>query len=175
MKPACSPLPLTILAFALLASTGATVHAAVPRNDPWPGLVSHVADGDTIRVRPLQGGKPVRVRINGIDAPEICQAGGPAARDALKRRVLGRQVVVIGRSRDDYGRLLGQVVLDGDDVGAWMVVQGQAWSYRYRGAAGPYAVQQRRAQASRRGIFSDGHVSAIYPAVFRQQHGTCAH
>ena len=147
--------------------------AAAPHRDRWSGVVTYVVDGDSVRVRPLQGGKPVSIRLGGIDAPEICQSGGAASRDALKRRVLGLQVAIEGKSRDDYSRLLARVMLDGDDVGARMVKDGHAWSYRYRGSAGPYAAQQRLAEAARRGIFDVGGEAAVYPAVFRKQHGAC--
>ena len=165
------------LALALLAvfciATAQPSGAVAPHPDRWSGVVTYVVDGDSVRVRPLQGGKPVSVRLDGIDAPEICQSGGDAARDALKRRVLGLQVVIEGRSRDDYGRLLARIILDGDDVGARMVKGGHAWSYRYRGSAGPYAAQQRLAESARRGIFADTSAVPVYPAAFRKQHGAC--
>ena len=175
------PSPYTItksgLALALLAVccivTAQSSDAAAPHRDRWSGVVTYVVDGDSVRVRPLQGGKPVSVRVDGIDAPEICQSGGDTARDALKRRVLGLQVVIEGKTRDDYGRLLARIILDGDDVGARMVKDGHAWSYRYRGSAGPYAAQQRLAESARRGIFAVGGEAAVYPAVFRKQHGAC--
>ena len=147
--------------------------AAAPHSDQWSGVVTYVVDGDSVWVRPLQGGKPVRVRVKGIDAPEICQTGGETARDALKRRVLGLKVVVEGKSRDDYGRLLARIMLEGDDVGARMVEDGNAWSYRYRGSSGPYAAQQRVAESARRGIFANAVAHALYPAAFRKQHGSC--
>jgi micrococcal nuclease len=146
-----------------------------PQRTRWAGIVTYVVDGDTVRVRPLQGGKPVSIRVDGIDAPEICQSGGDASRDALTRRVLGRQVVIDGRSRDDYGRLLGKVLLDGADVGEQMVKDGHAWSYRYRGRGGPYAAQQQLAESAGRGLFAAAAAPAIYPRVFRKQHGACPH
>ena len=172
-----NPTKKSWLALALLAvcciATAQPSTAAAPHRDRWLGVVSYVVDGDSVRVRPLQGGKPISVRLDGIDAPEICQSGGDTARDALKHRVLGLQVVIEGKSRDDYGRLLARIILDGDDVGARMVKDGQAWSYRYRGSAGPYAAQQRLAEAARRGIFADAGAAAVYPAAFRKQHGAC--
>ena len=147
--------------------------AAAPHSDQWSGVVTYVVDGDSVWVRPLQGGKPVRVRVKDIDAPEICQTGGETARDALKRRVLGLKVVVEGKSRDDYGRLLARIMLEGDDLGARMVEDGNAWSYRYRGSGGPYAAQQRVAESARRGIFAKAVAHALYPAAFRKQHGSC--
>lgn len=141
---------------------------------PWWGVVSYVVDGDTVHVRPDDGGAPLSVRVDGIDAPEICQPGGAASRDALRRRVLGRHVAVQGRRQDDYGRLLARIFLNDEDLGQWMVAQGQAWSYRYRGNAGPYALEQSSAEAAGRGLFSpaDG-PPPMEPRAFRKQHGTC--
>lgn len=50
----------------------------------WSGVVTHVSDGDTVWVEPTQGGEAQKIRLLGIDAPEICQAWGPQARDALQ-------------------------------------------------------------------------------------------
>lgn len=161
---------LVILATAMAASA---VLASPRSATPWSGVVTYVVDGDTVRVRPPGGGKPVSIRIDGIDAPEICQAGGPTSRDALKRRVLGQRVAVHGRVRDDYGRLLARIMLDGEDQGRWMVAQGQAWSYRYRGSAGPYAAEEGRAQAARRGLFSMQPSAPVNPRDFRKSHGSC--
>lgn len=140
----------------------------------WSGVVTYVVDGDTVRVRPPGGGKPISVRISGIDAPEICQAGGTASRDALMRKLLGQRVAVHGRQHDDYGRLLAKISFKGEDTGRWMVAQGLAWSYRNRGNAGPYAAQQRQARAAGLGIFSPSHAAPpVYPAQFRKRHGSC--
>jgi micrococcal nuclease len=162
-----------VLVAACCAALPVSVLAAEPQRTRWTGVVTYVVDGDTVWVRPLQGGKPVSVRVDGIDAPEICQAGGEASRDALKVRVLHRQVLIDSRSHDDYGRLLGKILLDGVDMGERMVTEGQAWSYRFRGRGGPYAAQQRLAESARRGIFADSTIAAVYPRVFRKQHGAC--
>lgn len=136
------------------------------------GKVSHVTDGDSVWVRPAQGGKARRVRIVGIDAPEICQAHGLAARDALRWQVVGRQVRVQGRGRDDYDRQLRRIGTAAvPDLGAWMVSQGHAWSYRRRGRAGPYDAQEALARAARRGLWAQA--GAIEPRIFRRVHGSC--
>ncbi len=134
------------------------------------GVVTRVADGDTLWVRPA-GGKPVKVRLQGIDAPEHCQHWGEQARAALASRVLHRQVAVHTRAHDDYQRAIARVELNGEDVAAWMVREGHAWSYRYRRSPGPYAGQERRARAARRGLF--GQPAAVEPRVFRKTHGPC--
>lgn len=138
---------------------------------PWQGTVTRVSDGDTLWVRPAAGGKPVKVRIAGMDAPEICQAGGRAARKVLAARVQGRRLGVIARGQDDYGRTIAALELDGEDVAGWMVNQGHAWSYGLDRDGGPYAAQQAHAQAAARGLFADR--AALAPRLFRKRHGPC--
>lgn len=137
----------------------------------WVGKVSHVSDGDTLWVRPQRSGAPRAVRLNGIDAPELCQAHGERARAALVARVLGQQVQVRVRSKDDYGRALARVSLQGQDIGGWLVTQGHAWSYRHRGRPGPYATEEKQARGRRLGLF--GASRPENPRDFRKRHGPC--
>lgn len=134
--------------------------------------VSWVMDGDTVLLVPEGEGDPVRLRIQGIDAPESCQPGGQAARDALIALVLRRSVRVEADGQDSYGRQLGRLWLAGQDVGAEMVRSGMAWAYGFRTGRGPYAALQREAQRERRGLFSAPD-TAMSPAVFRRFHGSC--
>lgn len=161
----------------LVAAVFAVSIPALASNSPhptWAGVVTYVVDGDTVRVRPPDGSKPVSIRIDGIDAPEICQLGGTVARDALKRRLLGKTVVIQPKVVDDYGRLVARIVFNSQDQGKWLVAQGLAWSYRHRNNPGPYALQQGRAQAAGLGMFARIRVAApVYPAEFRKQHGSC--
>jgi endonuclease YncB( thermonuclease family) len=135
------------------------------------GVVTHVSDGDTLWLKTAHGRRPIKLRLLGIDAPEICQSGGVQSRQALLAIVQGRQVHVETRGRDSNGRRLGLLSRDGDDIGARMVRDGQAWSYRYKGNPGPYVAEEREARAARRGLFADR--SPTEPRVFRKQHGPC--
>lgn len=135
------------------------------------GVVTRVVDGDTVWVTVAGGDKPIKVRIEGIDAPEICQPGGASSQDALRRRLLGSQVSLSLHFQDDYGRVLATIHQQGEDVGRWMVSSGQAWSYRYRGRARLYAEEEARARADRRGLFSKGEPEE--PSRFRKRHGSC--
>ena len=140
----------------------------------YSGVVTRVVDGDTVWVRATPSNETLKVRIVGIDAPEGCQAGGTSSRAALLRRVKGQNVTLIanpGRSHDDYGRLLATLQLEGEDVGRWMVANGQAWSYSYRKNLGPYGAEQSRAIAGRLGLFSDS--AAENPRDFRKRYGSC--
>jgi micrococcal nuclease len=73
-----------ILIFAFLA---AAVQAKTLQ-----GIVTHVSDGDTLWIEVDQSRKPIKVRLQGIDAPESCQPWGRQAHEALKARLLRQSV-----------------------------------------------------------------------------------
>lgn len=158
----------TVLALLFIANYD---HLARADAGFYSGIVIRVVDGDTLHVRPDTGGRPHKIRMAGMDAPEICQSGGRSARDALARRVLHRRVNVATRANDDYGRDVARVSLGGDDLALWMVTQGHAWSYRYRLDDGPYAAAQAQARQARRGLFAQP--GAESPRDFRKRHGPC--
>ena len=144
-----------------------TVHAT----PGFAGKVSHVSDGDTLWVQPDGGGAPRKIRLDGVDAPELCQPGGVASRQALERAALNRRAEVRVRRHDDYGRELARVQVDHQDLGAQLVREGQAWSYRWRRHPGPYAAEEAQARQARRGLFAAA--SPERPRDFRQRHGPC--
>lgn len=76
--------------------------------EPWQGQVVGVPDGDTIVVRDERD-RDVRVRLYGIDAPELHQRGGEQARDKLLRMVMDRTVYLVTIDRDGYGRDVAHV------------------------------------------------------------------
>lgn len=156
-KPLAAALLLSLLACPALART-------------LTGVVSHVTDGDTLWVRPAGGGAPVPVRLHGIDAPEICQAYGVEARRALASRVRRHRVQVVIRASDAYQRHVARVELRGQDIGAWMVAGGHAWSSRHRDRPGPYAQEEAQARAARLGLWA---ARAVEPRLFRRSHGPC--
>jgi len=133
--------------------------------------VSRVFDGDTVWVKPLAGGPYRKLRLEGIDAPEICQSGGEASRDVLARRVLNQVVEVRVRAQDDYGRGVARLHHQGDDMAGWMVSAGQAWSSRWRRSLGPFADEEAVARMGKRGVFKDP--AAELPRDFRKRHGPC--
>lgn len=93
-----------------------------------------VTDGDSIRL----GG--ARVRLQGIDAPELDQTCtladgsewwcGDWSRQVLDAAFGGRQARCDVRGTDVYGRTLARCTVAGTDMGDWMVRQGAALAYR---------------------------------------------
>jgi endonuclease YncB( thermonuclease family) len=135
------------------------------------GWVTYVSDGDTLWVKPVDGRAPLKLRLRGLDAPEICQAGGIASRAALSRLVADQTVRVVVKYQDDYGRGLAQIWLGERDVAAIMVQSGHAWSSRWHRSLGPYAAQEAQARAARAGVFAEP--APELPRDFRQRMGSC--
>ena len=153
-----------LLVLALAAAPA--LHAAT-----FPGTVTHVTDGDTVWVRPAAGGKPVELRLLDLDAPEGCQRHGAEAAAALRKRLLRQKVRVRTEGSDDYQRQLARLEHRGQDVGAWMVRRGHAWSSTFRGRPGPYAELQAQARAERLGLWAQP--GALEPRAFRKRFGRC--
>jgi micrococcal nuclease len=146
---------------------------SLPEPASWLGVVTHVVDGDSVHVRPQAGGAVHKIRIIGVDAPEICQAGGAAAKQALQERIQNRVVTVSAHGVDFYGRDLARIYLSREDVGQWLVQQGHAWSNRYRKDPGPYVQEEENAKFLGRGLFAQMPVE--YPRDFRRRYGHCSY
>jgi len=93
------------------------------------GRVVSVADGDTITVLDANNVQH-KIRLAGIDAPEKSQAFGQRSRESLAELVANRSVVVETNKQDRYGRYVGKVLVDGQDVNVEQIRRGLAWFYR---------------------------------------------
>ena len=84
-----------------------------------------VTDGDTIVL--LDSTKVQhKIRLTGIDAPERGQAFGTKSKEHLSDLVAGKSVVVDYSKYDRYQRILGKVLLNGEDVNLEQVEAGLA-------------------------------------------------
>ncbi len=72
-------------------------------------LVTRIIDGKTIEIVD-SGGIHTRVRLHGVDAPELEGPGGLKAKAELEGKLKGRRVCVTPYGRDRRGRVIGVVV-----------------------------------------------------------------
>ena len=101
------PLQTPAMAIRFLLGVLALMTLAWPAEVVAQGVkatVLSIGDGDTIRVR--QAGKALTVRLACIDAPENAQTPyGQRAREYLQQRLpIGRDVSLIVKTTDRYGR-----------------------------------------------------------------------
>jgi micrococcal nuclease len=142
---------MAVLAIALCAALAAAQPAAYPFT--IEGQVVAITDGDTIKV--LRDQKQYKIRLNGIDAPEKAQAFGQKSKAYLSSLVFGKNVSVIVRDTDRYGRYVGDVMLDGRSANAAMVAAGLAWFYAAYSKDQSLARLEREARAQRLGLWAD--------------------
>lgn len=125
------------------------------------GRVIRVADGDTITILDADN-RQQRVRLATIDAPEAQQDFGQRARQNLNDLVYGKEVTIESSKRDQYGRIVGKVVIDQKDMNLEQIRQGFAWHYRqHANEQTPedrklYAAAETEAKRERRGLWSGG-------------------
>lgn len=156
---AATGLVLALALVALLVMIGQTDARTGPSNLRGHAILTGVAeavDGDTLAV----GG--VRVRLEGIDAPEASQVCtdargatwpcGAEAQRALAQLVANTIVSCEERGLDRYKRLLGVCRAGATEVNAELVRRGLAWAFiRYSQSYAAVEAEARRAKA---GIWS---------------------
>lgn len=125
----------------------------------WAGIVGKVVgvhDGDTLTLL-LDGKEQVKVRLWGVDAPELGQDYGRKARETLQDLVAGKRVEVETDKKDRYGRVVSKVTLpDKKDAGAEMLRAGMAWWYQdYAKKAEDYAKLEKEARKGKIGLWRD--------------------
>jgi endonuclease YncB( thermonuclease family) len=145
---------IAALAVAGLATTAAA-RRYQPPSTPLPiaattGVPTSIHDGDTFRFGKL------RVRVWGIDAPELETQFGPAARAQLVQLVADRRVTCRDTGKRNHDRIVAQCWnWQGTDLAAAMARTGWAvnWSTFSHGR---YLADQQAAQRERRGVFAYG-------------------
>lgn len=130
-----------------------------------------VADGDTITVQ-REDKQRLRIRLQGIDAPERTMTYSQVSRRHLSELAMGRVVTFDPEKLDRHGRVVAVVRLqDGTDVGLAQIQAGLAWHFKRYELEQPsderaaYAAAEAIAKASRRGLWRDE--SPVPPWEFR--------
>ena len=98
------------------------------------GIVTHVIDGDSIRVQ--VDGREYELRYNGIDAPEMVGENPLAGREskAVNQALVGGREVLLFRDfseTDRYGRLLRYVFVGTEFINYRLVQEGLAIAKSY--------------------------------------------
>lgn len=134
------------------------------------GTVSAVHDGDTLSLETGHGSE--RIRLQGLDAPELAQAYGSTAQQALSDRALHQSVRVAYGQRDAYNRVLGQVFTGNcQDLNLQLLQTGMAWFYKAYACEldssrrSRYILAESQAKALRQGLWSQSQPEA--PWVYR--------
>ena len=120
--------------------------------------VIKIIDGDTIDV--LTGDRVmIRLRVNGIDAPERGQPFGNNAKRYLSETIGGKMVRLRGYGLDKYNRAITDIYLPGETelfINRELVKRGFAWHYvEYAPKREDLRVDEAQARRARVGLWSD--------------------
>ena len=120
--------------------------------------VVEVTDGDTITIEQINGGKRAKVRLYGIDCPEMGQPYSEEAKAFVVQMALHKAVDIreTQQGRDSQGRFV--VIVDIPGVGSlqdMLIYAGLAWVYtQWCQNCGTWEAMQREARAQRRGLWA---------------------
>lgn len=133
--------------------------------ESFAGTVVGITDGDTIRV--LRDGKEVKIRLNGIDAPESSQAFGQRAKQICSELAFGKIVDVRVIGKDRYDRLVADIILPGStSLNKELVALGMAWHYKAYSRDSTLASLESQAKSAKAGLWSD--TNPVPPWDFRK-------
>ncbi|MPB07946.1 thermonuclease family protein, partial [Campylobacter upsaliensis] len=109
----------------------------------------------------------LKIRLYGIDAPELKQAYGKEAKEFLSALVLKQEVSLIIENKDKYDRFVGTLFLKGQDINKEMVKNGYA--HAYESFTKKYLAEQADAKMFKLGLWQDERVMS--PSEFRRKNG----
>lgn len=133
----------------------------------WQDKVVGISDGDTIII--MHEGKGEKIRIYGIDTPEMGQAYGRKAKQFTSQMVFGKIVEVKPVTKDKYGRTVGLVKITDMDLSEELVKAGFAWVYtKYCDApkCRDWVVLEKNAKEKNIGLWSES--NPVAPWEYRK-------
>ncbi|EPB3789065.1 thermonuclease family protein [Campylobacter upsaliensis] len=172
-------LVIAIIAFVFSLNQSLSFNAFLPQDfkeqnleKELTGKVSKVIDGDTIELlaktskeNPYNHIIKLKIRLYGIDAPELKQAYGKEAKEFLSALVLKQEVSLIIENKDKYDRFVGTLFLKGQDINKEMVKNGYA--HAYESFSKKYLAEQADAKMFKLGLWQDERV--VKPSEFRRK------
>jgi endonuclease YncB( thermonuclease family) len=117
------------------------------------GQVVGVHDGDTLTLRTEE--ETIKVRLAGIDTPELGQPFGSNAKQALSAVAFGKTATIKSSSKDRYGRTLGHVFVDDQAINTMLVRTGMAWHYRQYDKTKELEDAERYAKENKIGLWAE--------------------
>jgi endonuclease YncB( thermonuclease family) len=129
--------------------------------------VVKIKDGDTIGLL-SNDNQQITVRLAEVDCPEKSQAFGQAAKKFTSDMCFGKDVKLIGNTKDRYGRTIALVLLtDGTNVNYQLVKNGYAWQYKAYSQSAELANLEQQARENKLGLWQDA--SPTPPWEFRRE------
>ena len=137
------------------------------------GNIIKIIDGDTVHFLKEGDTKYKKIRLVGIDAPELKQEFGKESRQCLVELIENKPIQLVKFGQDRYQRILAKIKIDQVDINLAMIRKGCAWFYRqYQESLNEddqkfYDQAEQMAQRQFLGLFKN--VKALPPWVWRKK------
>jgi micrococcal nuclease len=125
-----------------------------------------VHDGDSITVLTATH-EQIKVRLEGIDCPELNQNFGQKSKQLTAALCLDKQVRIVKTGKDQYGRTLAFVYVGNLCVNNELLKQGLAWHYKKYNHDPVMAELETNARLKKAGLWSQS--SPVSPWAFRKK------
>ncbi|KAF3342039.1 nuclease CAN3 isoform X2 [Carex littledalei] len=99
--------------------------------------------------------KEYKVRLKGVDAPEMGMAYGEEAKEALINLIGGKSLKLVAYGNDPYGRLLADVYIEQRFLQEILLKEGHVWHYQFFDKRPELAQWQVEAQVGRKGLWAN--------------------
>ncbi len=128
--------------------------------------ITYFYDGDTVKIK--DSDYEYKLRITDIDAPERNQSYGKKSRRALMNFCTEADIYVAISGTDKYGRKLGKLLCNQQDVSKYMVKNGYAWFNNHYSMDYSLALLQDEARKNKLGLWQSQQQTP--PWVWRRNH-----
>ena len=140
-------------------------NTSINANEIFKAYVVKVHDGDTIIIKTVNNTR-IKIRLFGIDAPELQQEYGNNSKNYLLNLILNKTVNIEIKDKDQYGRSVALVYLDKLNVNYEMIINGYAWNYKKYSKDFNFENAEKIAKNKKVGLWKS--ISPIEPWIFRK-------
>lgn len=117
----------------------------------------------------IHAGRAVKIRLEGIDCPELGQDVGTRAKQFTSTLVFSKDVEVKAYCPDRYGRMVARVYVGDQDVSLELVRAGLAWHFKKYSSDPVLADAEEQARREKKGLWSMP--NPVPPWEYRKLHG----
>ena len=157
---------LNIISFKQFITALATAWLLACSPPVFAAEITYFYDGDTVKIN--DAGYEYKLRITDIDAPERNQAYGKKSRRALMQLCSDGNIYAVLGGIDKYGRRLGKLRCNNQDVSTYMIQNGHAWFNDRYSMDGSLLYQQQQARTNKLGLWKSK--KPMQPWVWRKSH-----
>jgi endonuclease YncB( thermonuclease family) len=125
--------------------------SAIGYSQSYNGIIIRIIDGDTFVFQTEEGS--LTIRMYGTDAPERDQQYSEESAGFLKL-YLNKDATLKARGVDRYGRTLGVLIIEKQDINLLSIKGGYSWHFKRYSSDKQYAEAEEYAKKNKLGLWN---------------------